>query len=429
MAPQRSPEPESSSEDPNAPTLLRTLIKEKNSQKFSTFEAQFRRAGAELAEQYNEPDLRKVTVSPRQFDRWYGGKVKTEPYPDACRILEYMFGHPIRELLAPAKPGTPEAASTLRSPHAFLTHPPSSLGGISSSAGIPIISGLNSVFLEYVKADRLMGSSYLLDSILAQIPVIERICDATRGSDRIEVLRFSTVFLEFCGWLHQDSGDLICAAHWTNQSLDYALEVGDPRTIAYTLMRKASIATESGHPGHGLGIANTALANADALTPRLRAVILRERAHAYALLKGSRESTTDSENAITEAMAGIDQEEEDRAPYCTPTFIEMEAGASWELLGDPAAALPVLRAARSEWSDPGQVRDYAICLSRLAIAYAADNEPEQACAIAEEAITLASGLGSHRVTVQLAKLHGRLNKWAQDPIVADLRMRLETLAI
>jgi len=90
---------------PSEPTLLRVLITRRHWQKFETFEAQFKRAARELAGQDDEPRLRTVTVSPRQFERWYAGMVKTEPYPDSCRVLEHMFGYPVRQLLAPA-PGT-----------------------------------------------------------------------------------------------------------------------------------------------------------------------------------------------------------------------------------------------------------------------------------------------------------------------------------
>jgi hypothetical protein len=44
----------------------------------------------------------------------------------------------------------------------------------------------------------------------------------------------------------QDAGDLECAMRWTSKALDYALELGDSPTIAYTLMRKSAIATEAG---------------------------------------------------------------------------------------------------------------------------------------------------------------------------------------
>jgi hypothetical protein len=59
------------------------------------------------------------------------------------------------------------------------------------------------------------------------------------GTDRAEMLRFACQFTEFGGWVFQDAADLVCAMHWTDRALDYALELGDQRVIAYTLMRKA----------------------------------------------------------------------------------------------------------------------------------------------------------------------------------------------
>jgi len=84
---------------PGGPTLLRVLITGRHWQRFETFAAQFGRAARELAEQQGEPDIAQVTVSPRQFERWYSGKVKTVPHPDSCRVLEYMFGYPVNQLL------------------------------------------------------------------------------------------------------------------------------------------------------------------------------------------------------------------------------------------------------------------------------------------------------------------------------------------
>ena len=53
--------------------------------------------------------------------------------------------------------------------------------------------------------------------------------------------------------------------------------------VSYVLMRKSNIATDAGQPGHGLGLANAALKQHQQLTPRLRAVALRQRANAYAM--------------------------------------------------------------------------------------------------------------------------------------------------
>ena len=105
----------------------------------------------------------------------------------------------------------------------------------------------------------------------------------------------------------------------------------------------------------------------------------------------------------------------------------MEAGASWLLLGHPKTAIPILEKGRSEWVDNSQVRDYALCVSRLAAAYAAAGELEQACAAAEEVMALAQGLGSRRVAGQIDLVYRKLGRWRQDPAVASLRGSLKVL--
>ena len=97
------------------------------------------------------------------------------------------------------------------------------------------------------------------------------------------------------------------------------------------------------------------------------------------------------------------------------------------ILGHPAPALPILEGSRSEWADHSQVRDYALCVARLATAYAASGELERACAAAEEAMSLAQGLGSRRVAGQIDLVHRRLERWQNDPAVASLRGSLKVL--
>jgi hypothetical protein len=301
------------------------------------------------------------------------------------------------------------------------------ISNLSRASAIPVLSALRGIHRGYLEADRLMGSMCITGPIQLQMPVVERACEVTRGADRAEMLRFACQFMEFGGWLFQDAGDLVCAMHWTDRALDYALELGDRRNIAYTLMRKAMIATESGNPAQGLGIANSALEYKDALTPRLRAVILRQRSYSHAALGEVIASARDSDEAVAEAVAGLQQGEEDRAPYCTPTYAAMEAGASWVLLGHPKTAIPVLEKGRSEWLDNSQVRDYALCVARLAASYADAGEPEQACAAAEEVLALAQGLASRRVAGQIDLVYRRLGRWRQDPAVASLRGSLKVL--
>lgn len=84
------------------PTLLGTLLRDRHWRVFRTFEVQFARAARELAEREQEPGIAKVTVSPRTFERWHRGQVRSMPRPDASRVLEHMFGLPVQQLLGPA---------------------------------------------------------------------------------------------------------------------------------------------------------------------------------------------------------------------------------------------------------------------------------------------------------------------------------------
>lgn len=308
------------------------------------------------------------------------------------------------------------------------------VGGLSSASGYRVIEGLSIILNAHIQADAKMGSLYLIDAARSQLPIIDQACGATRASDRRKAVRIAIEFNEFCGWLYQDAGDFICAERWTTKALDYAMELGDTHLTSYILMRKSNIVTESGDPTRGLGLTDAALANADALTPRLRSVILRQRLNAQAAIMRTAgdvardsEFGKDSEMALSEAIAGVDQQEPDLAPYCTPSYVEMEIGNSLLILGKPSAALPVFEASRNRWSDGNQARDNALCLARLAIAYAAAGDPKNASTVTEEAINANHTLGSWRVASHLGKLAQHLSKWSHDPSIGDLVSRIETV--
>src|SRR5262249_54785368 len=88
--------------DATCPTLLRALLVERHWQTPKTFRTQFMRAASELAEREGDPALRTLDVSERQGQGWLDG---AQPRPDACRVLELMFGHPVARLLGPAQAG------------------------------------------------------------------------------------------------------------------------------------------------------------------------------------------------------------------------------------------------------------------------------------------------------------------------------------
>ncbi|GAA4182432.1 hypothetical protein GCM10022252_08350 [Streptosporangium oxazolinicum] len=346
--------------------------------------------------------------------------------PDPARLTLGLA--PRRLPVASPQPQHTPTPSPSDQPASRASLPTRYLTSLTSASSRSVISGLRHVLTGQIQAEAIMGPLLLISSVQGQIPIVGQVCQVARGADRTEALNFASELLEFCGWLHQDLGDFTRATMWTNKALDYAMELGDQRVISYILMRKSAIATESGDYGHGLGLANAALANSDALTPRLRAVILRTRATANAHLGEATDSARDSERALLEAAAGMAQSESDRASYCTPAYIAMETGATRVLLGQATAAIPIFEASRSQWPESSQTRDHVLFLTRMATAYAIAGEREHACAVTEEALSRMQALRSSRVADQLTALRDHLARWTVDPSVADLLTRLDILS-
>ena len=137
------PEPDESAATTTAeqgPSLLRMILAERHWQVYRTFRVHFERAAQKLAEHEGDPTVRTVDVSERQFNRWLRG---VRPRPDACRVLESMFGHPIARLIGPAEASPAMAADSELAPRAAPDGPVSEAG---AGIAIPeVVAGLAAV--------------------------------------------------------------------------------------------------------------------------------------------------------------------------------------------------------------------------------------------------------------------------------------------
>jgi hypothetical protein len=299
-----------------------------------------------------------------------------------------------------------------------------------------IVTYLLNILNEHIRADALTGPRYLLPFIQPQLSLIDQICQSAREPERQPTLFIGAKFAEFCGWLCQDSGNTDSAIYWTNQALDYAHELGDPQLLSYILVRKSNIVTESGTPGHGLGLANAALNVCDRIPPRIRAVSLRHRARAHSLLSEKKEFERDINEALDYAADGQSSDDcyvsieagisWDHAKYCTPSYIAMEAGVSWVEFARPDLAIDIFRNSLQTWPPDSQVRDRGLCLARLATASAVQRHVEAACEGATEALAIARTTGSARIRAQLMSAYNEL-KALNSPAVQELYHQLTKL--
>ena len=288
---------------------------------------------------------------------------------------------------------------------------------------------LRRVLAEFSSLDNLLGPGPLLTVVPAQLAAVEQLLSDASPEVRGELLDVAARCAELAGWVHQDAGDLVTADRWTARAVDYALAGGDPRLVSYVLMRRSNIASDGHDAGRALALAQAALRDADRLTPQLRAVALRQEAHAHALRHDAPASARALDHAMGELLGSGDGEPEfDLTAYCTPGYVGMEAAACWIQLGEPERAIATFERRLSAWP-AGYKRDLGLCLARLALAHAAHRDLEQAEAVGLQAVAVVRETRSARSLRELARLEALLARWDGAPETTELRRALQGVTL
>ncbi|MFG2293383.1 hypothetical protein [Streptomyces sp. NPDC048603] len=286
------------------------------------------------------------------------------------------------------------------------------------------VAYLQSVFVQHVHAEPVVGPRFLVPAVQSQMPLIEELCKEAQGPLRDDVIRVGARYSELLGWLHQDTGDSQSAMLWTNRALDYASELDDPSLSAYAFQRRSNIAAEAGQAGYAVGLANAALKQAEKLPPDVRAVALRARAYSQALLGHA----DDSARALDEARTFADRDTDPAglAPYCSVSYIDMEAATCALQLHRPEEAVRTLEASLTRWPAEQQ-RDRGLALARLATAYAQLEDVEGAYGAASQAAAIAQSTGSARILAELLRLQPLLTRWRKLVEIANLNQLLGSM--
>ena len=297
-------------------------------------------------------------------------------------------------------------------------------------AHAPELAGhLRRVLAEFSSLDNLLGPGPLLTVVPAQLAAVEQLLSDASPEVRGELLDVAARCAELAGWVHQDAGDLATADRWTARAVDYALAGGAPRLVTYVLMRRSNIASDGHDAGRALALAQAALRDADRLTPQLRAVALRQEAHAHALRHDAPASARALDHAMGELLGSGDGEPEfDLTAYCTPGYVGMEAAACWIQLGEPERAIATFERRLNAWP-AGYKRDLGLCLARLAVAHAAHRDMEQAGAVGLQAVAVVRETRSARSLRELARLEALLARWDGAPETTELRRALQGVTL
>jgi tetratricopeptide (TPR) repeat protein len=160
-----------------------------------------------------------------------------------------------------------------------------------------------------------------------------------------------------------------------------------------------------------LALVDAALAQTGQLPPTVRAVVLRQKAHALAGLGEEQACSTVIFEAL-EAISGSGDtgDEGSLAPYCTTGYLTMEAATCWLQLGQPDRAVTAFTQASQVW--PSHLRrDHGLHLARRASAHAGVGDIAPACGLATQAIDTVRQTASARTVRELRRVADRLDPW------------------
>jgi transcriptional regulator with XRE-family HTH domain/tetratricopeptide (TPR) repeat protein len=384
----------------------------------------------------------RVGVNAGMVGKWERGEKRPSRFYQ--RLFVLLYGVPAEQLgFRPAGPSDQAAEDVLVELGASegVSRPllPDSAAHGGARLPLPAISTprrvdpeavgrLGTILTEYAKIDNLLGPAHLLALTSLHLKFISELLTVASGEGRSELLTIGARYAEFAGWLHQDAGDPQAAAYWSDRAMGWAQAAGNDLMVSYVLMRRSNQASSLGDANRTLGLARAALRGQDRLSPRARALALRQEARGHAL-SGDLTGCDRALDAAREQAAAVeDQGEEDRilTGYCTPAFIEMEAADCAMLLGQPHQAVVTFQHGLAIL--PGEYqRDRAVNLARLAVAYAASREPEQACAVAQEAAAIVHSTWSARAVAELRRLPTLLSAWPDSGPVTELEATLAAL--
>lgn len=340
------------------------------------------------------------------ISRWVNGRA--EPDPMYRLLLEEVFGLPATTL------GLAERDDAERQ------------AVLSLAGSLPFVPDVNPGLVDYfahqlaehVRLDNFSGPTYVIDTAAGQFRQVEQL--AERGSP--EMARLAARFAEFTGWLLQDCGDAAEALRITERSVDLAQAASDAELVTYNLMRKSNVLSSAGDRRLAVTTSTQALAAASEDFPELVPVCLRQ----HALASAQRGDERTARDAIERALAltyPVFGSATALSPYCTTSYVQMEAALSFLTLRQPAAAEQACAEALAAW--PAElVRDRSLCLVRRAMALAELREVDEACRAALLAIDGVRSAPSGRVVHMLRLVTSRLRPFSRNPNVRELTQAL-----
>ena len=284
------------------------------------------------------------------------------------------------------------------------------------------ITYFNEQLAAHARFDNLAGPNFVLATAIGQLHQVEQL--AAGGAP--ELTQLACRYAEFAGWLQQDLGNNVEALRLTSRAVDLAEMAGDEARVTYNRMRKANVLMTTGDLHLAAATAQRSMEEASERFPHLVPVCLRQHALASARLRDERAARTAIERAITLTRATVDASDT-LSPYCTTSYVQMEAALCLLVLRQPSAAEEACAHALADW--PAELaRDRNLCLARRGVALVEMHEFDEACRTAMLALDGVRSAPSGRALHMLRFIATRLRPVGRNTSVRELTEALAEVA-
>ncbi|WP_433388455.1 helix-turn-helix domain-containing protein [Micromonospora sp. KLBMP9576] len=296
-----------------------------------------------------------------------------------------------------------------------------------SAVGQPAIDTIRAMTATYRQLDNQYGGGHARDTVARYLhqEVTPLLTDGRydHGTGQ-RLLSAAAELAQLAGWQAYDTAEHGIAQRYLTLALDFAHAAGDDGLGAEILAAMSHQATYLGHTATGLDLARAAGRTAR----RAGVAVLTAEAHvmeAHALAKANDERACAA--ALHQAEQALDRADRSSDPqwlsYFDEAYLSAKFGHCFHALGRTTHAERF--AARSLHMDNRYVRGRAFNLALLASVHAQQGEPDRACAIGAEALTLTNQLRSARASRYVRDLQAQLAPHRRLPAVRHFTGRVD----
>jgi len=256
----------------------------------------------------------------------------------------------------------------------------------------------------YATASSPLWPLELIGAIAPAMETIDRFRKDAKPPVRQALLTIHTQYAQLTGRMYYEAGNHAQAVYWSDRAMNSAHQAEDDQLLAYVLLRRTSLAAEEHDPAQIIDLVQAAREKTP-LPPAIASLAYRHEAEGHALTRDHNSTQRSLDHAIDLLTAATPADDLPYASGHSLTFLHLHIAHCYVTLGRFPDAIKIYQ---SELPNLANSRAKAFHLAKLAHAYTALKEHEQARSTTREALTTATETEANRAIQELAKLIPKL---------------------